>query len=54
MFIKTNTIKSLVEIANNIAPEHLEIFGYERYKLENKIRNAGAIFIGEITTIELL
>ena len=47
LFIKTNTIKSLVEIANNIAPEHLEIFGYERYKLENKIMNAGAIFIGE-------
>ena len=47
LFIKANTIKSIVEIADNIAPEHLEIFGYDRYKLEDKIRNAGAIFIGE-------
>tara|TARA_B100000035_G_scaffold314531_1_gene331111 strand:- start:3544 stop:4833 length:1290 start_codon:yes stop_codon:yes gene_type:complete len=47
LFIKANTIQNIVEIADNIAPEHLEIFGYERYKLEDKIRNAGAIFIGE-------
>jgi len=47
LFIKANTIKSIVEIADNIAPEHLEIFGYDQYKLEDKIRNAGAIFIGE-------
>ena len=47
LFIKANTIQSIVQIADNIAPEHLEIFGYERYKLEHQIRNAGAIFIGE-------
>ena len=33
LFIKANTIKSIVEIADNIAPEHLEIFGYDRYKV---------------------
>jgi histidinol dehydrogenase len=36
-----------VDIANRIAPEHLEILGYKKSKLPQKINNAGAIFIGE-------
>ena len=47
LFIKVNNVKEIISIANEIAPEHLEIFGYERIKLETKIDNAGAIFIGE-------
>ena len=34
-------------MANKIAPEHLEIFGYEDKRLQGKICNAGAIFIGQ-------
>ena len=47
LFIKVNNIKEIISIANEIAPEHLEIFGYEGMKLETKIDNAGAIFIGK-------
>ena len=47
LFIKVKNIKEIINIANQIAPEHLEIFGYEGEKLETKIDNAGAIFIGK-------
>ena len=47
LFIKVKNIKEIISIANQIAPEHLEIFGYEEIKLETKIDNAGAIFIGK-------
>ena len=47
LFIKVKNIKEIINIANRIAPEHLEIFGYEKIKLETKIDNAGAIFIGK-------
>ncbi len=41
--------KELINIANIIAPEHLEIKikGFE--KLEKKIKNAGSIFLGEFS-----
>ena len=47
LFIKANNIREIISIANEIAPEHLEIFGYEGMTLETKIDNAGAIFIGK-------
>ncbi len=47
LFIKVSNVKEIISIANKIAPEHLEIFGYEDIKLETKIDNAGAIFIGK-------
>ena len=47
LFIKVKNVKEIVSIANEIAPEHLEIFGYEDIKLETKIDNAGAIFLGK-------
>ena len=47
LFIKVKNIKEIISIANEIAPEHLEIFGYQDIKLETKIDNAGAIFIGK-------
>ena len=47
MFIKVKNKSEIISVADKIAPEHLEILGYESFKLENKISNAGAIFIGE-------
>ena len=47
LFIKVKTQSDIVDIANRIAPEHLEILGYKKSKLPHKINNAGAIFIGE-------
>ncbi len=47
LFIKVKTQSDLIDIANYIAPEHLEILGYKKLKLSEKINNAGAIFIGE-------
>ena len=47
LFIKVKSVKEITELANKIAPEHLEIFGYEDKRLQGKICNAGAIFIGQ-------
>ncbi len=45
--ILVNNLNEAVEIANKIAPEHLEIITKEPFKILNKIKNAGAIFLGE-------
>ena len=47
LFIKVKTQSDILDIVNRIAPEHLEILGYKKFKLPQKINNAGAIFIGE-------
>ena len=47
LFIKVKNKSEIISIADTIAPEHLEILGYENFKLEKEIHNAGAIFIGE-------
>ena len=47
LFIKAKNKSEIIAIANTIAPEHLEILGYENLKLDKEIDNAGAIFIGE-------
>ncbi len=39
-----------VEVANEIASEHLEIMTKEPFMIMTKIRNAGAIFIGEYSS----
>lgn len=41
------TMDDAVDIANKIASEHLEIQTKDPYNIMTKIRNAGAIFIGE-------
>jgi histidinol dehydrogenase len=38
--------KELVELANAIAPEHIELIVRQPRKLARRIRNAGAIFLG--------
>lgn len=41
-----DTLKKAVEISNRIAPEHLEILSSPPQNLLEKIRNAGAVFLG--------
>jgi histidinol dehydrogenase len=47
--IITKSIKKAAEIANTIAPEHLEIMTKDPASLLPVIHNAGAIFLGEWT-----
>lgn len=41
-----DSLKKAVEISNRIAPEHLEILSSPPQNLLEKIRNAGAVFLG--------
>lgn len=43
-------MEEAVDIANEIASEHLEIMTANPFEVMTKIRNAGAIFIGEYTS----
>mgnify|MGYP006274942611 FL=1 len=45
--ILVNDLDQGVEIANRIAPEHLELAVANPFKWMPKVRNAGAIFLGE-------
>lgn len=42
-----NTMEEAIEAANTIASEHLEIVTANPFEVMTKIRNAGAIFLGE-------
>ena len=44
------TIQDAVDTANEIASEHLEILTENPYEVMTKIRNAGAIFLGEYSS----
>ena len=44
--IVTESLQEAFDIANTIAPEHLEIMTEEPMKLLGKVRNAGAVFLG--------
>lgn len=44
------TLEEAIDAANEIASEHLEIMTKDPYKVMTKIRNAGAIFIGEYSS----
>jgi histidinol dehydrogenase len=48
-FIKVADLNQAAEVANRIAPEHLELSVAEPVALADKIRNAGAIFMGRFT-----
>jgi histidinol dehydrogenase len=43
-------LERAVEIANEIAPEHLELFVRRPRALLPRVRNAGAVFLGEYST----
>ncbi len=42
---------SMIEIANNFAPEHLSIVTEDAWSIANGIRTAGAIFIGRYSAV---
>ncbi|MBQ4443767.1 MAG: histidinol dehydrogenase [Clostridia bacterium] len=45
--ILTDTIDEAVAIANEIAPEHLELVLREPFRYLDKVKNAGSVFLGE-------
>lgn len=45
-----DTMEDVIDIANKIASEHLEIMTKNPYDVMMKVRNAGAIFIGEYSS----
>ena len=48
--IVVEDMESAIDLTNEIAPEHLEILTKEPFQVMTKIRNAGAIFIGEYSS----
>lgn len=46
----SDTMEDAIDVANEIASEHLEIQTRNPYDIMTKIRNAGAIFIGEYSS----
>ncbi len=47
--IITKDINQAIEVANSIAPEHLEILVKNPFEIFPQIKNAGAIFLGEFS-----
>ena len=45
-----DTMEEVIDIANEIASEHLEIMTADPYDVMMRVRNAGAIFIGEYSS----
>lgn len=45
-----DTMEEVIDIANEIASEHLEIMTVNPYDVMMRVRNAGAIFIGEYSS----
>ncbi len=45
-----DTMDDVIDVANEIASEHLEIMTQNPYEVMMKIRNAGAIFVGEYSS----
>ena len=47
--IVTTSIDEAIDLMNQIAPEHLEVVTKEPFELLDRIKHAGAIFLGEYT-----
>ncbi|WP_163468773.1 histidinol dehydrogenase [Fusobacterium sp. IOR10] len=47
--ILTDSLNESINIANEVAPEHLEILTKNPFEIYEKIKNAGAIFLGEFS-----
>lgn len=45
-----SSIKEALELANQVAPEHLELSVKEPFKWLGRVENAGAVFLGNYTT----
>lgn len=50
LFVATRDIEEAVELANIVAPEHLELQVREPLALLSQVRNAGAVLLGEHTS----
>lgn len=50
-FIRVQNIDKAIELVNKIAPEHLEILTKNPKGLVSRIKNAGAIFVGEFSPV---
>ena len=50
LFIYARNLKHATEIANEIAPEHLEISTRNPKELLSNIKNAGSVFLGKFTS----
>jgi histidinol dehydrogenase len=48
-----SSLNFIVDICNLIAPEHLEIMTADNEKVLEKIKNAGAIFVGDYTPVAI-
>lgn len=48
--LAADTMEEVIDIANEIASEHLEIMTANPYDVMMRVRNAGAIFIGEYSS----
>lgn len=46
----TDTMDEAIDVANDIASEHMEILTADPYQVMMKVRNAGAIFLGEYSS----
>lgn len=51
--VRVRNLDEACAVANTIAPEHLSIFTKKPSQLLKKIRNAGAIFLGENTPVAM-
>ncbi len=51
--LRVRKLEAACEVVNRIAPEHLEILTKKPASLLKKIRNAGAIFLGDNTPVAL-
>ncbi|MBD3245441.1 MAG: histidinol dehydrogenase [Candidatus Omnitrophica bacterium] len=51
--LRVKTLDQACEAVNRIAPEHLEILTRKPASLLKKIKNAGAVFLGEYTPVAL-
>ena len=48
--LEAETLDEALEVVNEIASEHLEIVTANPFEVMTKVRNAGAIFIGEYSS----
>ncbi len=51
--INVKNIEQAIKIANEVAPEHIEIMTKNADNVSRKIRNAGAVFIGNYSPVAL-
>ena len=49
--VLVKNLEQAIEVANEIAPEHLEILVKNPFKIVKKIKNAGAIFLGPYSPV---